>query len=318
MTTVIATIRDANYDQVLNDPVVTAFRINVSHSTPSQVVEIVTNFSKASVNKPLFLDLKGAKLRISKQQPKFDLTSQSIVPIIHSSAISSTTAPFIALDDREYDVVKSQTHDFSISIDDGKIQADLKVHDLTAIITRGGLTRPSKGLNMYPHPGNITSLSPEDIEIVQLTAHFPFVAYALSFCRSASDIFYLKSLAPKNIIAAKIELPVELPALTELLDVCDQLWLCRGDLGANMGLLPMSRYYKQFKQFAFDNSSLKRKFILAGEVLEHMTIHPIPTRSEVCHLADALDWADGIVLSNEIVVGQCVENIVDFLKEFLV
>ena len=43
---------------------------------------------------------------------------------------------------------------------------------------------------------------------------------------------------------------------------------------------------------------------MAGQVLEHLTDHGEPTRSEVCHLYDLLarDYA-GIVLSDETAIG---------------
>ena len=44
--------------------------------------------------------------------------------------------------------------------------------------------------------------------------------------------------------------------------------------------------------------------MLAGQVLEHMTAHPHPTRSEVCYLYEALiKGYRGIVLSDETAMG---------------
>jgi pyruvate kinase len=45
--------------------------------------------------------------------------------------------------------------------------------------------------------------------------------------------------------------------------------------------------------------------IMAGQVLEHMTAHPTPTRSEVCYLYDTL-WRGyhGVVLSDETATGR--------------
>ena len=45
--------------------------------------------------------------------------------------------------------------------------------------------------------------------------------------------------------------------------------------------------------------------LMAGQVLEHLTRHPEPTRSEVCHLFDlvARGFA-GIVLSDETAIGR--------------
>jgi pyruvate kinase len=43
---------------------------------------------------------------------------------------------------------------------------------------------------------------------------------------------------------------------------------------------------------------------MAGQVLEHLTSHPEPTRSEVCHLYDLVRRGyNGIVLSDETAIG---------------
>jgi pyruvate kinase len=44
--------------------------------------------------------------------------------------------------------------------------------------------------------------------------------------------------------------------------------------------------------------------LIAGQVLEHLTHHADPTRSEVCHLHDLLQRGyAGIVLSDETAIG---------------
>ena len=45
--------------------------------------------------------------------------------------------------------------------------------------------------------------------------------------------------------------------------------------------------------------------IMAGQVLEHMTGEPLPTRSEVCYLHDSLlQGYRGVVLSDETAIGK--------------
>jgi pyruvate kinase len=44
---------------------------------------------------------------------------------------------------------------------------------------------------------------------------------------------------------------------------------------------------------------------MAGQVLEHLTQHAEPTRSEVCHLSDLVERGyAGIVLSDETAIGR--------------
>ena len=45
--------------------------------------------------------------------------------------------------------------------------------------------------------------------------------------------------------------------------------------------------------------------LTAGQVLEHLTAHRDPTRSELCHLHDLVTRGDaGIVLSDETAIGR--------------
>jgi pyruvate kinase len=45
--------------------------------------------------------------------------------------------------------------------------------------------------------------------------------------------------------------------------------------------------------------------LMAGQILEHMTEHITPTRSEICYLYDTLNRGyQGIVLSDETAIGR--------------
>ncbi|KAL0235938.1 hypothetical protein GEMRC1_002520 [Eukaryota sp. GEM-RC1] len=312
---VIATIVNSQYNTSLNDDVVTSLRINVSHCTLDHVVDVVTALSKHQYLKRIYLDLQGPKLRLSKKQPKCDVLSSSTVPILASTNFVTNDGPCIVLDEREIEALTDSnvTH---ASIDDGKVLVEVSMSAMTAVVTRGGTLRPSKGINISPHPA-VRTLTDKDLEVVRATCHFPFVAYALSFTRTADDITFLRQYAPTNFIAAKIELPLSLEALEGLVPVVDEFWLCRGDLGSQLGLKQLAVYYKMFKDFARKHSDVKEKFIMAGEVLDHMTDNLLPTRSEVCHLSDVLDNFGGIVLSNETAYGKNVNGIIAFLKSFL-
>ncbi len=84
--------------------------------------------------------------------------------------------------------------------------------------------------------------------------------------------------------------------------VADELWLCRGDLGAELGLRPMAEAVQRFSDSIGD---LPIPALLAGQVLEHMVEHPAPTRSEVCDLYEALlKGYRGFVLSDEAAIGR--------------
>jgi len=83
--------------------------------------------------------------------------------------------------------------------------------------------------------------------------------------------------------------------------VSNELWLCRGDLGAELGSRAMAVATQRFSNRV---AELPVPVMLAGQVLEHMTGHAHPTRSEVCYLYDALARGyRGVVLSDETAIG---------------
>jgi pyruvate kinase len=79
----------------------------------------------------------------------------------------------------------------------------------------------------------------------------------------------------------------------------DAVWICRGDLGAQIGAAALARFVA-----ALSPRDLGVPVLMAGQVLEHLTRHREPTRSEVCHLFDLVARGyRGIVLSDETAVG---------------
>ncbi len=76
----------------------------------------------------------------------------------------------------------------------------------------------------------------------------------------------------------------------------------RGTLGAELGLKGMATAVSHFSDRV---RRLTVPVLLAGQVLEHMTEHPTPTRAEVCGLHEALRRGyQGFVLSDETAIGQ--------------
>ena len=89
---------------------------------------------------------------------------------------------------------------------------------------------------------------------------------------------------------------------TQIAVSADEVWLCRVDLGAELGLKGMATAVSQFSDRVH---AIPVPVLLAGQVLEHMAEHPTPTRTEVCGLHEALGHGyQGFVLSDETAIGQ--------------
>jgi pyruvate kinase len=69
----------------------------------------------------------------------------------------------------------------------------------------------------------------------------------------------------------------------------------------------------------FDPRSMPCPILMAGQVLEHLTLHESPTRAEVCHLFDLANRGyAGFVLSDETAIGRDPVGAVRALKTLLV
>ena len=190
-------------------------------------------------------------------------------------------------------------------------------------VVRGGPVSSRKGISLPGSQYRREGLLPKDAEIISRTVGMHRISYALSYVRDAQETAALRraiteasmekakfeakarttdrrpAASPSTI--AKIERPEAVDAAVEIAQESDAVWLCRGDLGAEVGGPETAR---RVHAFTARLGELSCEAILAGQVLEHMTHNAEPTRSEICHLYDILVAGfAGVVLSDETAVG---------------
>ena len=102
-------------------------------------------------------------------------------------------------------------------------------------------------------------------------------------------------------LIAKLERPLALEHLEEILDACDAVMVARGDLGLEMPLERVPRAQKDITRRARLHGI---PVIVATQVLESMTTEARPTRAEVNDAANAVeDGVDAIMLAGETAAG---------------
>jgi pyruvate kinase len=130
--------------------------------------------------------------------------------------------------------------------------------------------------------------------------------------RDGGEAAWLRARGRRRVIL-KIERDEAIRSLLSTSAAADEVWICRGDLGAQLGLQAMARAVH-----SVDPRQIAVPVLLAGQVLEHLTHHAEPTRSEVCHLHDALlRGFAGIVLSDETAIGVDPVNAVRWAARLL-
>jgi pyruvate kinase len=141
-----------------------------------------------------------------------------------------------------------------------------------------------------------------DRAVLARTGHLPGMRFALSYVKDAVEMaHYRGQIGSSAYLIAKLERQPALDEAARIAESADELWLCRGDLGAELGAKAMATSVHHFSERV---RAMPGPVLLAGQVFEHMTEHATPTRSELCAAYDALIMGyRGFVLSDETAIG---------------
>jgi len=183
-------------------------------------------------------------------------------------------------------------------------------------VLSGGPVRPRKGVNLVEHPVALADLTAGDRERLEAVKDLPDLAFAFSFMTDGREAAWLRRRAPKAKVVGKVERVEATEDLASIEQRVDAVWICRGDLGAQLGMARLAEFVS-----GLEPGSMRRPVLMAGQVLEHLTEHAEPTRSEVCHLFDLVARGySGIVLSDETADGshpvRAVEAAAGLVPEF--
>jgi pyruvate kinase len=190
----------------------------------------------------------------------------------------------------------------TLSCDDGRLRfrvTDREGGSAGAIALAGGILRGCKGINLVEHPVVLKDLTGADVARIRGTRHLGDISYAFSFMKDGDEAGWIRRRAPGCPVVGKVERREALANMDGLGRAVDALWICRGDLGAQVGMVEMARWVS-----GYDPRGAPCPVLMAGQVLEHMTSHADPTRAEVCHLHDLVRRGyAGFVLSDETAIG---------------
>jgi pyruvate kinase len=288
----------------------TAFRLNTSHLTLEALdgwLERMQAFlaQRDLPHPPLVLDLQGSKWRLGRFTP-FDLAPGRRVDLILADAAAG--AGVLPVPHADFFRAAGSSGG-EIVLNDAKIRLELETADaerVQARVTQGGPIAPNKGVTFASSAYRVESLSEKDRAIVLRAGGLGFIRFAVSYVRDAAEMAGYRALVQvvlgqPGYLIAKLERRPAVDQPAEIAQHADELWLCRGDLGAELGLRGMAEAAYALSQQV---SALPVPVLLAGQVLEHMTTQPTPTRSEITTLHDALARGyRGFVLSDETAVG---------------
>ncbi len=291
------------------------FRLNISHMNVSDLIDLLLKlnnvFENTSHTIPVVIDLQGSKMRIGKY-PSIETIPETVSLVLGETSKSADTIPV-----PHKILFQTLVQDDIIFLNDAKIilkVTEVKKNRVEAVTLRNGPLSSNKGLNRKNHPVPFYELTEKDINMIKLSKKYDFIEYAFSFAYDGDEINKIRSYTGEHRVIAKIERPEALDNIESIDKSFDEIWLCRGDLGAQAGIFELGRLQASFVSKI---QKLKNDCFLAGQVLEHMTNYPEPTRSEVVHLYDSeKNGFKGIVLSDETAIGKNISAVSNFLKSY--
>ena len=268
----------------------------------------------------IMADLQGPKIRVGKfKDGKVSLKPGD--PFILDADCGMGDGTRVGLDYKELprDVKAGDV----LLLDDGKIVLDVKEvrgQEIHTVTRHGGALSNNKGINRQGGGLTAPALTPKDIEDIRTAARLKVDYLAVSFPKSAADMYMAKELlragGGHGLLIAKIERAEAIPALEEIMRACDGIMVARGDLAVEVGDAAVPALQKRMIRQARE---LNKLTITATQMMESMIASPVPTRAEVSDVANAvLDGTDAVMLSAESASGQYPVETVEAMNRICV
>jgi pyruvate kinase len=314
-TKIIATVGPASDAETTIDSLIAAganvFRLNFSHGTheghATTLERIRRAAERAGREVAILQDLGGPKIRtgaLEGGQPTRvnagDRLRVATGDFVGNSRLLSTTFAALAASVRPGDrlLLADGLVELRVESTDGK--------EIVATVIEGGRIGEHQGINAPGVPLPVSAITPKDIDDLRFGLSLGVDMIALSFVQNADDLRLGRRLIDEAgsgaPLVAKIERPLALDHLDDILGACDGVMVARGDLGLEM---PIERVPRAQKLITHQARLRGLPVILATQVLESMTTGPRPTRAEVSDAANAVDdGVDAIMLSGETAIGR--------------
>lgn len=308
--------------EALIDKGANGVRLNFSHGTHEEQGMRIKWARQASskLNKPVAVvaDLQGPKIRLGDLPPEgVELKFGHDVKFAYRADYPSTGILPI-----QYDLSKKVKVGETMFLWDGKLQAKVtKISGavITAQILVGGTVTSRKGINLPDTDMGGDIITSKDLADVKYAASQECDYVALSFVQRAADIHrlrkYLRKLNSDMQIIAKIETPMALKYIDEIVQASDGVMVARGDLAIEAGAEVVPVMQRKITGLTRKH----RKFvIIATQMLASMVDNPHPTRAEVSDVATAaITQVDCVMLSDETNNGKYPVEAVKTMKRIL-
>lgn len=312
-TKIVATLGPASRDPLILETLIRAgvdvVRLNFSHGKAEDHIALAGSIREiaARVGKPIGIlaDLQGPKIRVGKFADG-KITLQANDRFILDAKCELGNQERVGLDYK--DLPGDVTSGNILLLDDGRIVLEVERvvgPEIHTIVRHGGDLSNNKGINRQGGGLSAPALTAKDMDDIKTAAQIGADFLAVSFPKSASDMYMARQLmlacGGHALTIAKIERVEAVAALEEILDASDGLMVARGDLAVEVGDAAVPALQKRMIRMAREKNKVA---ITATQMMESMILSPTPTRAEVSDVANAvLDGTDAVMLSAETAAG---------------
>ena len=298
-----------------------AFRVNMSHGEHAVHAETIKAIRalEREFGRPIAIlaDLQGPKLRV-------DTFKDGQAVIRHSGHFTLDRDPSPGDENR---VCLPHPELFGILekgqrllINDGKIRLMViraGEEEILCSAEVGGVISDRKGVNVPDAEVPIPALTEKDRRDLAFAVEQGVDWIGLSFVQRPEDLAEARKLMKPGIgLCAKIEKPMAVRRLADIIEQSDGIMVARGDLGVELEPQEVPPLQKKIVNAA---RTAGKPVIVATQMLESMIESPTPTRAEVSDVANAVyDGADAVMLSAETAAGQWPEEAVTMMDRIAV
>jgi len=286
---------------------VDVFRLNFSHGSHKEHEErytIIRNLEK-KVGRPIgiLMDLQGPKLRIGTFQNESILLKEGQTFILDDNENPGDESRVFLPHPEIFKALQKGT---DILLDDGKVRLTVlkaSPHSIETQVTLAGPLSDRKGFNVPSVALPISPMMPKDREDLAFGLELGVDWVALSFVQRPEDVIEAKDLiGDRAAIISKLEKPLAIDHLDEIVRLSDAIMVARGDLGVEMAPEDVPSVQKLIVRSC---RKAGKPVVVATQMLDSMVKSPAPTRAEASDVATAVyDGADAVMLSAESASGE--------------
>lgn len=278
----------------------TGMRLNLSHCNLSDSAAQLDAFWAAAratgTNPQLLIDMQGPELRIGAVASMEMADGAELALGEGGIEVPAVLFPEMKSGDE-------------LLLDDGKLALEVLTvaadRALTRVV-RGGKLTSHKSIKLTGRDIRLPVSTERDIQNIRQAANYGVTALMQPFVHSGEDLLELRRTLAENgaghlAIHAKIETVEGAHNLDSILPQADAIVIARGDLGNDMPLWQLPGVQKDISAAC---RAAGKPFVVVNQMLASMERNPIPTRTEVSDIFNAVaDGAYGVMLTNETAVG---------------